>query len=363
MEAVGSDESTNPSRRFKHRNVNTFLTYPHCNLEPEAVGLELWSLIAPWNPAYILVSRETHEDGDWHLHALAQSVKPVYTSNQRFFDISGFHPNIQSAKSSDKVREYILKNPVNTWEKGTFIPRKKTFLGASTEPKQPKPSKDDIVRDIIEHSTSKQEYLSMLQKALPYEWATKLQYFEYSANKLFPETHEIYTSPHPPSQPDLLNMTSIEDWLNTNLYQNSTATRKQSLYILGPTRTGKSSWARSLGRHNYWQNNVDWTSYDEEAVVNVIDDIPFKYCPCWKQLIGCQKDYIVNPKYGKRKKVASRSISTIVLANEDEDWLKDMTPAQQDYFYANCTVYIMEPGERFFGRPAVSATAHPSVEV
>nr|APD29099.1 RepA [Sugarcane chlorotic streak virus]APD29104.1 RepA [Sugarcane chlorotic streak virus]APD29109.1 RepA [Sugarcane chlorotic streak virus]APD29119.1 RepA [Sugarcane chlorotic streak virus]APD29124.1 RepA [Sugarcane chlorotic streak virus] len=219
MEAVGSDESTNPSRRFKHRNVNTFLTYPHCNLEPEAVGLELWSLIAPWNPAYILVSRETHEDGDWHLHALAQSVKPVYTSNQRFFDISGFHPNIQSAKSSDKVREYILKNPVKTWEKGTFIPRKKTFLGASTEPKQPKPSKDDIVRDIIEHSTSKQEYLSMLQKALPYEWATKLQYFEYSANKLFPETHEIYTSPHPPSQPDLLNMTSIEDWLNTNLYQ------------------------------------------------------------------------------------------------------------------------------------------------
>ncbi|AAC98083.1 RepB, partial [Sugarcane streak Egypt virus - [Ben]] len=133
--------------------------------------------------------------------------------------------------------------------------------------------------------------------------------------------------------------------------QNIPGHRKQSLYILGPTRTGKSTWARSLGRHNYWQNNVDWSSYDEEAVYNIIDDIPFKFCPCWKQLVGCQKEYVVNPKYGKKKKVASRSIPSIILANEDEDWLTVMTPGQREYFEANAVIYIMTAGEKFY-KPA-----------
>nr|pir C2 protein - Panicum streak virus [Panicum streak virus] len=130
--------------------------------------------------------------------------------------------------------------------------------------------------------------------------------------------------------------------------QNAPGERKRSLYICGPTRTGKTSWARSLGRHNYWQNNIDWSSYDEEAQYNVVDDIPFKFCPCRKRLVGCQKDYIVNPKYGKRRKVASKSIPTIILANEDEDWLKDMTPAHVEYFEANWDQYILLPGEKFY---------------
>nr|AIY33294.1 replication-associated protein [Sugarcane streak virus] len=363
MSTVGSTMSSAPVRSFKHRNVNTFLTYSRCPLEPEAIGRTIWSLIAHWTPVYILAVRETHEDGGFHVHVLAQSAKPVYTLNPGFFDIEGYHPNIQSAKSSNKVKAYILKNPVIQWEKGTFIPRKTSFLGDSTEPNSKKQSKDDIMRDIIEHSTNKQEYLSMIQKALPYEWATKLQYFEYSANKLFPDIQEIYTSPFPQSTPTLHDPTAINTWLQNNLYQVSNSNRKLSLYILGPTRTGKSSWARSLGRHNYWQNNVDWSSYDEDAEYNIIDDIPFKYCPCWKQLIGCQKDYIVNPKYGKRKRVATKSIPTMVLANEDEDWMKDMTPSQQEYFNANCETYMLEPGERFYSIQAVSATAHTSNEV
>ncbi|AAA42971.1 replication-associated protein B, partial [Digitaria streak virus] len=133
--------------------------------------------------------------------------------------------------------------------------------------------------------------------------------------------------------------------------------RKRSLYILGPTRTGKSTWARGLGRHNYWQNNVDWASYDEEAQFNVIDDIPFKFCPCWKQLIGCQKEYVVNPKYGKKKRVASKSIPSIILTNPDEDWMKDMTPAQLSYFEANTVIYKMTEGERFFSYAEGPATA------
>ncbi|ABZ03979.1 RepA [Sugarcane streak virus] len=394
MSTVGSSMSSAPVRRFKHRNVNTFLTYPRCNLDPEAVGLIIWNLISHWNPAYILSVRETHEDGGYHIHVLAQSVKPVYTTDPAFFDIDNHHPNIQSGKSANKIKAYITKKPVSIWEKGTFIPRKTSFQGDSTEPNSKKQSKDDIVRDIIEHSTNKQEYLSMIQKALPYEWATKLQYFEYSANKLFPDTQEIYTSPFPRTTPNLLDTTTINTWLQNNLYQVSPqaymltnpscltleeaasdltwmAETSRILIPTGSSASTSSGQQERASQHGQeaWEDIITGrttstgSSYDEDAEYNIIDDIPFKYCPCWKQLIGCQKDYIVNPKYGKRKKVAHKSIPTIVLANEDEDWFKDMSPAQQDYFNANCTTYMLEPGERFFSPPAVSATAHPSDEV
>ncbi|ABZ03982.1 RepA [Eragrostis streak virus] len=230
MSSIASTVPSAPTRRFKHRNVNTFLTYPHCTLEPEVVGLVLWSLLESWTPAYIVVSREAHQDGSWHLHALAQSVKPVYTHDERFFDIEDYHPNIQAAKSANKVRDYVLKNPLKVWERGTFIPRKKTFLGSTSEGNTTKQSKDDIVRDIIEHSTSKQEYLSMIQKALPYEWATKLQYFEYSANRLFPEIQETYTNPHPPTAPQLQDGETIQSWVYTNIYQVS----PQAYMLLNP---------------------------------------------------------------------------------------------------------------------------------
>nr|WKU84403.1 replication-associated protein [Panicum streak virus] len=335
-------------RCFRHRNANTFLTYSKCPLEPEFIGEHLFRLTKDFEPAYILVVRETHADGTWHCHALLQCIKPVTTRDERYFDIDRYHPNIQSAKSTDKVRDYILKDPKDKWEKGNYIPRKKSFVPPGKEPAEKRPSKDEVMKEIMTHATSREEYLSLVQSSLPYDWATKLSYFEYSASRLFPDIAEPFTSPHPASDPDLLCNETLQDWLEPNIYQITPGARKTSLYIVGPTRTGKTSWARSLGRHNYWQNNIDWSSYDEEALYNVVDDIPFKFCPCWKQLVGCQTDYIVNPKYGKRRKVAKKSIPTIILANEDEDWLKEMTPAQYDYFYANCQIYVMQAGEKWY---------------
>nr|AIY33586.1 replication-associated protein [Maize streak virus] len=350
--------SSSSNRQFSHRSPNTFLTYPQCPEQPEIISQRIWELCSHWTPLYIICAREAHRDGNMHLHALIQTGKPVRTTDSRFFDIDGFHPNIQSAISPNKVKDYITKEPLALFERGTFIPRKKSFLGDSSKGNSDKkPSKDEIMRDIISHATSKQEYLSMVQKSLPYDWSTKLQYFEYSANKLFPDIQEEFINPHPNSEPDLLCNESIKDWLQPNIYQQAdNGTRKRSLYIVGPTRTGKSTWARSLGRHNYWQNNVDWSSYNEDTIYNIVDDIPFKYCPCWKQLVGCQKEFVVNPKYGKKKKVQMKSKPTIILANSDEDWMNEMTPGQLEYFEANCMIYVMQPGEKWYSPPQLPPT-------
>nr|WKU84406.1 repA protein [Panicum streak virus] len=206
-------------RCFRHRNANTFLTYSKCPLEPEFIGEHLFRLTKDFEPAYILVVRETHADGTWHCHALLQCIKPVTTRDERYFDIDRYHPNIQSAKSTDKVRDYILKGPKDKWEKGNYIPRKKSFVPPGKEPAEKRPSKDEVMKEIMTHATSREEYLSLVQSSLPYDWATKLSYFEYSASRLFPDIAEPFTSPHPASDPDLLCNETLQDWLEPNIYQ------------------------------------------------------------------------------------------------------------------------------------------------
>nr|AFO38353.1 Rep B [Chickpea chlorotic dwarf virus] len=132
-----------------------------------------------------------------------------------------------------------------------------------------------------------------------------------------------------------------------------TGARVPSLYICGPTRTGKTTWARSLGRHNYWNGTIDFTTYDEHATYNVIDDIPFKFVPLWKQLIGCQFDFTVNPKYGKKKKIKG-GVPSIILTNRDEDWIPAMSEHQKEYFTDNCEIHYMDDGVTFFARESSS---------
>nr|WNA16299.1 replication-associated protein [Wheat dwarf India virus] len=345
------NNSANPrasSSTFRYRSNNCFLTFPHCNSCPYGMVQHFWDLISIWSPIYAVASVELHQDGTPHLHALLQTRKQITTNDPHFFDFDGHHPHIQAAKNPTLCRDYILKSPVTFSEKGAFIPRGRN-AGTSTR-HSGKRSRDDIMKDIIENSTNKSDYLSKVRRNFPYDWATKLYNFEYSASKLFPEQQPEYTNPHGQSVPDLYCYETIQDWIDSNLFQVHPYCYMLNTptYIVGPTRTGKSTWSRSLGRHNYWQNNVDFTVYDPEAAYNIIDDIPFKFCPCWKQLVAAQRDFTVNPKYGK-KKLIKGGIPSIILVNSDEDWLKTMTPEQQEYFEANSIIYMMEPTEKFFG--------------
>ena len=48
---------------------------------------------------------------------------------------------------------------------------------------------------------------------------------------------------------------------------------------------------------------IDFSKYDNNALYNVLDDIPFQFLPCKKQLLGAQSEYVVNEKYCKKKKL------------------------------------------------------------
>jgi len=91
---------------FRFNAKNAFLTYPQCPLSPEAVGKHLLEL----RPAlYVHVVRETHQDGNYHIHALVQWPNKYNVRNDRVFDIAGHHPNIQSPRDVVDVEDYISK--------------------------------------------------------------------------------------------------------------------------------------------------------------------------------------------------------------------------------------------------------------
>ncbi|AIW42777.1 replication-associated protein [Chickpea yellow dwarf virus] len=326
---------------FRLQTKYVFLTYPHSSSTAENLRDFLWSKLTSLAIFFIAIATELHQDGSPHLHCLIQLDKRCDIRDPSFFDFEGNHPNIQPAKNSKQVLEYISKD-------GNIITRG-DFRNHRVSPTK----SDERWRTIIQTATSKEEYLEMIKQEFPHEWATKLHWLEYSASKLFPDIEPPYQSPFPD---EFLHChEEITEWLNRDLYvePEQLQLRRRSLYICGPSRTGKTSWARSLGRHNYFNGGVDFTTYDVNATYNVIDDIPFKFCPNWKQLVGSQKDFTVNPKYGKKKRVKG-GIPCIIIVNNDEDWLESMSDSQREYFYLNCKIHIMSEGETFIASAASS---------
>nr|QBO56224.1 RepA [Maize streak dwarfing virus] len=211
-------DPTQPLRRFAFKCANVFLTYSRCNLTPQEAGEHLWDLARPWTPAYICVSAELHQDGTPHLHALLQSIRPITTRDPLFFDMQMYHPNIKAARSSNRTRDYILKNPISTFERGTFIPRGGMDPGSNAGNTRPA-TRDQRMKEIMNSSTTKSEYLSAIQTAFPFEWATKLHHFEYSAERLFPTAASPFIPPSILSPPDLMCHERIEEWQSENLFQ------------------------------------------------------------------------------------------------------------------------------------------------
>ncbi|KAI8553442.1 hypothetical protein RHMOL_Rhmol05G0016200 [Rhododendron molle] len=111
------------------------------------------------------------------------------------------------------------------------------------------------------------------------------------------------------------------DWAQDNVMDIAARPdRPKSIIIEGPSRVGKTKWARSLGPHNYLSGHLDLNPrvYSNDAWYKVIDDIPphYLFLKHWKQFIGAQQGWLTNCKYGRPVQIKG-GIPTIVLCNPD----------------------------------------------
>ena len=96
------------SWKFRVAAKGWFLTYPKCSLTKEEALEALKGKRKGLKQ--VLVAREVHQDGTPHLHAYLYYDRTFDCTNERFFDLGSFHPNVQSAKSLRAVQAYIKKD-------------------------------------------------------------------------------------------------------------------------------------------------------------------------------------------------------------------------------------------------------------
>lgn len=99
--------------------------------------------------------------------------------------------------------------------------------------------------------------------------------------------------------------------------------RPKSLVLCGPSRIGKTQWARSLGIHAYVATSWDLSSFDSNFDYVVFDDVPWSnFAHYAKAFFGCQRDFSVSDKYRKKKRI-SGGVPCIYLCNP-EDYTREM---------------------------------------
>nr|UUC10269.1 AC1 protein [Sweet potato leaf curl virus] len=305
-----------PPKRFKIQAKNYFITYPRCSLSKEDCLAQLLNIQTPTNKKYIHIAKELHEDGEPHLHVLVQFEGKFVCTNSRFFDLvsptrsAHFHPNIQGAKSSSDVKSYVDKDgDTLTW--GEFQVDGRSARGGQQ-------TANDAAAEAL-NAGSKEAALQIIREKLPEKYLFQFHNLVSNLDRIFSPPPSVYSSPFSSSSfnavPDI-----ISDWAAENVMDSAARPdRPISIVIEGPSRIGKTVWARSLGPHNYLCGHLDLSPkvYSNSAWYNVIDDVNPQYLKHFKEFMGAQKDWQSNCKYGKPVQIKG-GIPTIFLCNPGE---------------------------------------------
>lgn len=80
--------------------------------------------------------------------------------------------------------------------------------------------------------------------------------------------------------------------------------RPKSLILCGPTRNGKTQWAKSLGKYIYWKGRPRPRDiWDDDADYLIMDDFTSKpEDSMWKSFMGAQEDADCRDLYFSRQR-------------------------------------------------------------
>lgn len=283
-----------------------YLTYPRCNLSKETLLEELKTLKPVQRYA---ICQEKHQDGSLHLHALLCYDKKHESVNERYYDIRGFHPNVQPGRSITDIYTYITKDGDYI---ANFNPNKKARFSVE-----------------MEDAETKEDFLNLIKQSDYQAYVINHDKIDAYAEKLYARA----VSP-PLEYPPCTNIPQeLEDWYQGNFVR-PRPDRPKSLVLVGNTRLGKTVWARSLGTHVYWNNNFRLDTWNDGADYVVLDDIPWEYVPAKKALLGSQREFTLSDKY-RGKKTLKHGKPCIYLCNPDADPFPSMKVGDREWYDGN----------------------------
>ncbi|KAF8460350.1 hypothetical protein DFH94DRAFT_618626, partial [Russula ochroleuca] len=181
------------------------------------------------------------------------------------------------------------------------------------------------------NAPNRDEYIQRIKEADPKTYIVWNENITKYADKTWPTPKEDFT----PEYTEFFRVPQeMKDWVNTELPKKN---RPKCLVIWGPSRTGKSSWARSLGHHTYLNNSWDITQIDETSNYIVVDDMPFSdphHFKNWQPFLGSQLQFTVTDKYTRKKPI--RWGKPCIYLNNQDPLEANLPDWQKQWLQANC---------------------------
>lgn len=281
---------------FRFAAKRTFLTYSdvcHC-LTKEAL---YFAIDERYPIKEYCIGEEIHPStGGRHFHAVFEFQRKLNSFDVTLFDLpcehTQCHPNIQTIKKGqahfDRCIEYATKE-------------------------DPLPYTNVQVRltwgEMADQASSAEEYLGLVRKHYPRDYALNLQRLEYAAAKLYPtfdaNTIENYSPDFPIIYPQELT-TYVPH-------------RLKSIVVIGPAGCGKTTWAKEIApKPALFVRHLDSLSQLRPIHRSIIfDDLEFGHLPPSTQKFLTDQENLA--EIHVRYKVAriSPGIMRIFTANTD----------------------------------------------
>lgn len=294
---------TQNKKKFRINSKHIGLTYPRCNATPEEV---LNSHKSRKNLIYCLVAQEKHQDGENHLHCYLYFEKRKSVENCNFFDYGDYHCSIESLRDPNAWWNYITKDGI--------------WLEHGDKDQALNKTKRGNWLEIITAAENQEDFMDLVKVNFTEKYVLQHEKLEYFARKHYtPKVKEYESDPNY----TFVISPCLTNWLQDEFY--GTHDRPKSLVLVGPSRTGKTVWARSHGSHNYFCGMVNFKRWNRDASYTVFDDMPFANIEnFWKSWFGCQNSFTVTDKYMGKLDIEGRR-PFIWLCNElpiwpDMDW-------------------------------------------
>lgn len=285
-----------------------------------------------------IIGRERHADGGIHLHVFCDFGRKFRSRRADVFDVDERHPNVSGSYGTpEKGYDYAIKD-------GDVV------CGGLARPSRPSrgdlDGETDSVWSRITEASSRDEFWELVHLYDPRAAACSFSQLNGYANWRF--------DPRPPTYESPSNLECFGEDLDGRgmwLSQSGIGSphvpgrRMKSLILYGPTRTGKTSWARSLGSHIYVIGLVSGKSCSAASDVDyaVFDDIRggIKFFHAYKEWLGCQPHVTVKELY-REPRLMEWGKPSIWLANNDPR--DEVTRGEVDWLNENCIfVEVREP--------------------
>lgn len=280
---------------FRFSNKRVLLTYSTVSesITKEAI---FYTIDERYPVEEYCVGEERHQDGQRHIHAVFSFKKKVDSKDVTLFDVNDgnetFHPNIAPIKKGkahfERATEYTKKEDP---EPLCNIMQAMTW------------------GDLIEGSTSKEEFLELVRVNYPRDFALNLQRLEYMAEKR-------WVTPSMNTINDSMQVT----WITLpNALLTFEPLINKSVVVIGPAGCGKTSWAKFIApKPCLFVRHLDSLSQLLPIHQSIIfDDLAFGHLPVatQKYLVDMENLAEIHIRYKVAKIPAG--VLRIITANTD----------------------------------------------